>query len=178
MSSSRAGPRLDPARSDRLAASRIFLAGNDFAPGTVGLADANVEECATMQADSSAELRGCKVLVVEDEPLEALDYCDRLSEAGAEIVGPFGSASEALDVVESQPVDVALLDYALADKTSEELQLALETRHIPFVVLTGYPRVLVRRDQQQMVLSKPISPHLLCKTIKAAAASTDRRGPH
>jgi CheY-like chemotaxis protein len=124
--------------------------------------------------DSSDELQGWKVLVVEDEPLEALDYCDRLSEAGAEIVGPFGSASEALDVVAREPIDVALLDYALADKTSEELQAELATRHIPFVVLTGYPRVLVRRDEQQMVLSKPISPHLLCKTIKAAALGAAR----
>jgi AmiR/NasT family two-component response regulator len=72
-----------------------------------------------------ADLHGCKVMVVEDEPLEALDYCDRLSEAGAEIVGPFDSASEALHVVDTLPVDVALLDYALADSNSEELQAAL-----------------------------------------------------
>jgi AmiR/NasT family two-component response regulator len=122
----------------------------------------------------SDDLHGWRVLVVEDEPLEALDYCDRLAEAGAEIVGPVGSASEAMDVVEREAVDVALIDYALADKTSEELQGILETRHIPFVVLTGYPRVLVRRGEQQMVLSKPISPHLLCKTIKAAARTGER----
>ena len=120
------------------------------------------------------ELRGCKVMVVEDEPLEALDYCDRLTEAGAEIVGPFGSVSEALDVVDTQPVDVALLDYALADRNSEELQAALETRDIPFVVLTGYPRVLVRRDDHQVVLSKPISDDLLYMTIKAAAKTAAR----
>ncbi|MBC7831644.1 MAG: response regulator [Hyphomicrobium sp.] len=120
------------------------------------------------------ELQGCKVMVVEDEPLEALDYCDRLTEAGAEIVGPFGSVSEALDVVDTQPVDVALLDYALADRNSEELQAALETRDIPFVVLTGYPRVLVRRDDHQVVLSKPISNDLLYMTIKAAAKTAAR----
>ena len=73
-------------------------------------------ECPMPATDSLAELQGCKVMVVEDEPLEALDYCDRLAEAGAEIVGPFGSVSEALDVVDNQPVDVALLDYALADQ--------------------------------------------------------------
>ena len=123
---------------------------------------------------SLTELQGCKVLVVEDEPLEALDYCDRLTEAGAEIVGPFGSVSEAMDVVGKQAVDVALLDYALADQNSEELQAALETRDIPFVVLTGYPRVLVRRDDQQMVLSKPISDDLLYMTIKAAAKAAAR----
>ncbi len=125
-------------------------------------------------ADGLAELQGCKVMVVEDEPLEALDYCDRLAEAGAEIVGPFGSVSEALNVVDTQPVDVALLDYALADRNSEELQAALETRDIPFVVLTGYPRVLVRRDDHQVVLSKPISDDLLYMTIKAAAKTAAR----
>ncbi len=127
-------------------------------------------------SDNSAELQGCTVLVVEDQPLEALDYCDRLTEAGAEIIGPFCSSSEALDAVASQHgvVDVALLDYALADQTSEELQTALESRRIPYVVLTGYPRVLVRRDDQQLVLTKPISHNLLCKTIKAAALSSTR----
>ncbi|MDP1639486.1 MAG: response regulator [Hyphomicrobium sp.] len=124
--------------------------------------------------DSIAELQGCKVMVVEDEPLEALDYCDRLTEAGAEIVGPFGSVSEALDVVGKEDVDVALLDFALADQNSEELQTALETRDIPFVVLTGYPRVLVRRNDQQMVLSKPISDDLLYLTIKAATKAAAR----
>ena len=125
-----------------------------------------------MPATIADELQGCKVMVVEDEPLEAIDYCDRLTEAGAEIVGPFSLVSEALDAVGKQSVDVALLDYALADQNSEELQTALETRDIPFVVLTGYPRVLVRRDNHQVVLSKPISHNLLCMTIRAAAKSS------
>ncbi len=125
---------------------------------------------------ATAELQGCKVMVVEDEPLEALDYCGTVSpEPALKIVGPFGSVSEALDVVGKEPVDVALLDYALADKNSEELQTALEARDIPFVVLTGYPRVLVRRSDHQLVLSKPISDDLLCMTIKAAAKPVDRQ---
>jgi CheY-like chemotaxis protein len=120
------------------------------------------------------ELQGCKVLVVEDDPIEALDYCDRLSEVGAEVLGPFSSVTDALRILEKQPVDVALLDYALADSNSQELQVALDDRHIPFVVLTGYPRILVRRNQQQKVLSKPVSADLLRMTLKAAAASAAR----
>ena len=124
--------------------------------------------------DGENELQGCKVLVVEDEPLEALDYCDRLTEAGAEVLGPFGSVSDALQVVDSERVDVALLDYALADQNSEKLQAVLETKHIPFVVLTGYPRVLVRRDHRQNVLSKPVSPALLRMSVRAAAKGGGR----
>jgi len=65
-------------------------------------------------------------------------------------------------------VDFAVLDYALADETSDPLQVALERRHIPFVVITAYPRVLVRRTADQQILTKPISPEALRKTIKAA----------
>jgi len=124
--------------------------------------------------ESSAELQGWKILVVEDEPLEALDYYDRLLEAGAEVVGPYGSLSEALEAVEKEPFDVALIDHALADRNSQELQDALRKRHIPFVILTGYPRVLVRSDQQQRVLSKPVSADLLRKTLRAAALEASR----
>ncbi len=117
----------------------------------------------------AGDLQGCKVLVVEDEPLEALDYCDRLAEAGAEVIGPFASTVDALEAIGRQTVDVALLDYALADRNSQELQIALDAREIPFVVLTGYPRVLVRRSEQQIVLSKPVSADLLRMTVRAAA---------
>ena len=123
----------------------------------------------------SAQLIDFRVLVVEDEPLEALDYCDRLSEAGAEVVGPYMSVTDALEAALTEHLDVALLDYALADQNSQELQIALEARAIPFVVLTGYPRVLVRRTEQQLVLSKPVSADLLRMTVKAAA-STTRQG--
>jgi CheY-like chemotaxis protein len=126
------------------------------------------------QDKSLQELHGCKVLVVEDEPLEALDYCDSLSEVGAEVLGPFNSVTDALQMLENQRVDVALVDFALADSNSQELQVALEDRHIPFVVLTGYPRILVRRNQHQRVLSKPVSADLLRMTLKAAAASAAR----
>lgn len=131
-----------------------------------------------MAADPHAELQGCRVMVVEDEPLEALDYCDRLADAGAEIIGPYGSVLEALDVVEHEALDVALLDHALVDANSDVLQTALEERAIPFVVLTGYPRVLVRRDDRQVVLSKPVSGELLCMTLSAAARTASHPGPH
>lgn len=124
--------------------------------------------------DGLPDLQGCNVLVVEDEPLEALDYCDRLIEAGAGVVGPYACATDALEALNSERIDVALLDYALADRNSQELQIALEARDIPFVVLTGYPRVLVRRTEQQLVLSKPVSADLLRMTVKAAASTAPR----
>jgi DNA-binding response OmpR family regulator len=119
-------------------------------------------------ADEVKDLAGCKVLIVEDEMLVAIDYCDRLIAAGAEILGPFTSVSMALECLDAYKIDVAVLDYALVDQTSDPLQSELERRDIPFIVITGYPRVLVRRNDRQQVLTKPISPVMLCETIKAA----------
>jgi two-component SAPR family response regulator len=118
-------------------------------------------------ADVVKDLAGCKVLVVEDEMIVAIDYCDHLIAAGAEILGPFTSVSKALKCLDTSKIDVALLDYALADQTSDPLQSELEKRDIPFIVITGYPRVLVRRNDRQQVLTKPISHQMLCDTIKA-----------
>lgn len=61
-------------------------------------------------ANHPKTLKGYKVLVVEDEPLEALDYCDRLMAAGADIVGRFTTVTQALACVERSRIDVALID--------------------------------------------------------------------
>ena len=101
---------------------------------------------------SSDELSNIKVLVVEDEPLIAMGLADQLREAGAKVfLGPCATASQAIDVCQANDVDVAVIDFVLADQNSEGLQTALENKGIPFVVLTGYPRVLVRRNERQRV---------------------------
>jgi DNA-binding response OmpR family regulator len=120
-----------------------------------------------MQMPKQGSLRGRRVLVVEDELLVALDYCQNLENAGAEVLGPFHTAQEAMRCVGDAPIDAAVLDYALADRNSEGLQTALEQREIPFLVITAYPRVLVRRSQDQQVLSKPVSPSELCEGVLA-----------
>jgi DNA-binding response OmpR family regulator len=118
---------------------------------------------------SSAELSNIKVLVVEDEPLIAMGLADQLREAGATVLGPCATASEAIDVFQANDIDVAVIDFVLADQNSEGLQTALENKGIPFVVLTGYPRVLVRRNERQRVLSKPVRPGDLCSVVKELA---------
>jgi DNA-binding response OmpR family regulator len=115
------------------------------------------------------ELSDIKVLLVEDEPLVAMGIADQLREAGAAVVGPCTTATEAFNVLHANEVDVAVVDFVLSDNNSEGLQVALETKGVPFVVLTGYPRVLVRRNDSQHIISKPVSPELLCSAVKCLA---------
>lgn len=122
-----------------------------------------------MPGTEERQLTGVSILVVEDERLVATDYCERLANAGAQVLGPCTSVAEALRCIAQHKIDVAVLDYALSDQNSDPLQAALERRNIPYVVISGYPRVLVRRNDCQQILSKPVSPDRLCDTVKAAA---------
>jgi len=75
--------------------------------------------------------------------------------------GALCDSRQAIEFLHANDVDVAVIDFVLADANREGLQVALETKGIPFLVFTGYPRILVRRNDRQRVLCKPISPEIL-----------------
>jgi DNA-binding NarL/FixJ family response regulator len=117
--------------------------------------------------EGSKVLDNVKVLLVEDEPLVAVGVADQLAGAGAHVIGPCSTAGRAMAALNEHDIDVAVIDYVLADDNSEGLQATLERKGIPFVIVTGYPRVLVRRDVRQRVLSKPISAEVLASTLRS-----------
>ena len=87
-------------------------------------------------SDQSNVLSGKRVLIAEDEPLIAIDYDRMLAEAGAEVVGTCATVTQALDCLDHTVVDVAVVDFLLADRNSEPLQAELKQRHIPFVMVS------------------------------------------
>ncbi|ALN75712.1 MULTISPECIES: response regulator [unclassified Aureimonas] len=73
-------------------------------------------------------MRVLRVLIVEDEPLIALDLQDILQDAHHEVVGIANSMTTALTLAEAHvPFDVAIMDVDLADgsngiKTAQRLR--------------------------------------------------------
>ena len=120
-----------------------------------------------MSAEGGKVLDNIRVLLVEDEPLVAIGVAGQLTDAGAQVIGPCSTTGRAMAALNEHDVDVAIIDYVLGDANSEGLQVALERKGIPFIVVTGYPRVLVRRDLRQRVLSKPIPPDVLASTLRS-----------
>ena len=83
------------------------------------------------------QLQGMRVLVVENDEMNATLLDLQLAQAGAAMVGPAASVAQALQMIEDQP-DLAILDYHLGGgETSEEVAGALIARGIPFVLATG-----------------------------------------
>ena len=78
------------------------------------------------------------VLIVEDDPLIALDFEDRILGFGVKTVRATGSVAGALALIDKRAPDFALLDVALVREKSFAIAERLEALKIPFVFITGY----------------------------------------
>jgi two-component sensor histidine kinase/CheY-like chemotaxis protein len=84
-----------------------------------------------------ANLKGARVLIVEDAVLLAMELECGLAEAGAEVIGPAYELEEALALLD-QPIDAAVLDANLNGHSVSPVAEALAKRRVPFVFATGY----------------------------------------
>jgi CheY-like chemotaxis protein len=83
-------------------------------------------------------LKGVRVLVVEDEYLVAILIREMLESAGCVVSGPIPRLPEALDAVDHDTYDAAVLDVNLGGQRVDPVAEALSRRNVPFVFVTGY----------------------------------------
>jgi len=159
--------------------------GRDWAPGGLrceivipadrALAEASADDPVRGAAASAPEtapagiepagLDGRRVLVVEDEPLVALDIATTLEDAGCEVVGPAATLQEALDLAEAQTVDAAVLDGNLRGESSHPVAALLFARSVPVIYVTGYSSLPSGVPEGAHLLSKPLRDGLLVDTL-------------
>lgn len=97
-----------------------------------------------------------RVLVVEDDPLLALDLADELSRAGLDVLGPATTVARALDLIKEGACDAAVLDVHLGLELSTLVAQRLQALRVPFVVLTGYSSEQLSPEfGRAAVMSKP-----------------------
>ena len=127
---------------------------------------------------SRSRLAGLRLLVVEDEALVAMLIEDTLLALGCAVVGPAGNVAQALELVEHEPIDLALLDVNLGGgERSYAVAEALAVREIPFLFVTGYgDKGVDRRYRRAPVLQKPFDPDQLERVVAATIGRPDRSG--
>jgi DNA-binding response OmpR family regulator len=105
---------------------------------------------------SDDRLKGCRVLIVEDEYFLANDLEKALVEHGAIVLGPIAYLAEALAQAEHDGFDVAILDINLHDEEAYPIADGLMRRGIPFAFYTGYDaKIIPERFANVMLLQKP-----------------------
>jgi CheY-like chemotaxis protein len=82
--------------------------------------------------------QGQRVLVVEDDGILAEIVVELLGELGYEAVGPLRAIQGALEVLEREPPDAAILDVNLSGQSVYPLAESCADRGIPIVFMTGY----------------------------------------
>jgi DNA-binding response OmpR family regulator len=108
-------------------------------------------------------LAGRKVLIVEDEPLIALDILTSFRAAGATAVAA-RSLAEAHRLVEQQDLSAAVLDFGLGDGDAEQLCHRLTERHVPFVLHSGYSHTSAA-CRKGVSVPKPASSDALIRAV-------------
>ncbi|WP_298242197.1 response regulator [uncultured Bradyrhizobium sp.] len=116
--------------------------------------------------------RPANVLIVEDDPIIAIDFEDRLLGFGVISVRTVGSVAQALDAIAQHAPDFALLDVELIRETSFAVAERLVALKIPFVFVTGYGAEarIPPEFSGQPRLQKPCSSDALEAALKLRAA--------
>jgi CheY-like chemotaxis protein len=87
--------------------------------------------------DRAKKVAGLKILIVEDALLLALELENRLTEAGAKVIGQAADVAEGLSMLDL-PIDAAVLDANLNGQSVAPVAEALQRKGVPFIFATGY----------------------------------------
>lgn len=79
-----------------------------------------------------------RVLVVEDEPLVAMELAVVVEDAGHIVIGPASTCAQALELVGAGPLDIALLDGNLNGERIDVVADLLSQQGTPFAFVSGY----------------------------------------
>ncbi len=123
----------------------------------------------TKGKSASSRKRGAeyRIIVIEDEPLIAMDIENELIAAGFTVLGPCATVEAALAMIEQHPADAAVLDANLHGQPVNAVAAALTQRSIPFVFATGYGRdSLPRGFGTAPILPKPFGGGALISAVE------------
>lgn len=122
-----------------------------------------------------------KVLIVEDEAIIANNIFDTLEELGYNPLESVGSYSEAIELINADPPDIAILDIQLGGQKNG-IDLAQEinrTYGFPFIFLSSNSDTLtveqVKRVEPSAYLVKPFGKEELYTSIEVAFYNFSRR---
>ena len=117
------------------------------------------------------QLQNVRVLLVEDDPIIALDMTYMLEAAGAIVIGPAHNVASAIALLQSNNFDVAVLDHLIVGGNSLPVADELARRRSQFLFHTSHRGDLSRIYPQIQVIDKPSRPGELVAALAALVRS-------
>lgn len=112
------------------------------------------------------------VLIIEDEPIIALDIEAMVRDLGHEVTGIARTHSEAIKLVAARQPGLVLADIQLADGSSglDAVNEILRDIAVPIIFITAFPERLLtgERPEPAFLITKPFRPELVKAAISQA----------
>jgi DNA-binding NtrC family response regulator len=116
-------------------------------------------------------LRGVRILVVEDSWQLGTAVTDLLRDLGAEVIGPVATARDAQRLAAEQRPDAAFVDFNLRDgEMANRLIDWLHEQGVHVVVITGYAVLPTAPRHPVEILQKPLSEAALLGSLRLVLA--------
>lgn len=117
-------------------------------------------------------LLASRVLIIEDEPIIAMDLENLLTELGHEVVATAATRDEAVAKARSERPGLVLADINLGEGGSgiDAVSEILESFDIPVIFVTAYPERLLtgERPEPTYMIAKPFLPETIQATVSQA----------
>jgi DNA-directed RNA polymerase specialized sigma24 family protein/CheY-like chemotaxis protein len=112
------------------------------------------------------------VLIIEDEPIIALELEALLTDIGHQVIGVATTRSEAQRIVEHSTPGLVLADIQLADGSSgiDAANDILKKTEVPLIFITAYPERLLtgERVEPTFLITKPFKPEMVKALVSQA----------
>ncbi len=116
---------------------------------------------------------GLRVLLVEDEPLIAIDTDDMLRAMGVDDVVCVRSVPEGMNALDTNQFHAAVLDLRLGQDSSLPLAQRLASMNVPFGFLTGFQDSAIPPDfRDRPVVAKPFTQAQLGELLSSLIVRT------
>ncbi len=113
-----------------------------------------------------------RIMIIEDEPLIAMDIEQMVESLGHEVVGIARTKDEALALYKREKPRMVLADIQLADGSSgiDAVNEILQDDTVPVIFITAFPERLLtgERPEPTFLVTKPFNPDMVKALISQA----------
>jgi CheY-like chemotaxis protein len=154
----------------------LLSALEGFKTGDIGLIlMCDAATTAQLLAEASATISNqvaTDVMIIEDEPIIALDIEDIVQSLGHRVTGIARTETQALALAERQRPGLILADIQLADGSSgmDAVAKILRQIDVPVIFITAFPERLLtgERPEPTFLITKPFMPDMVKAVISQA----------
>jgi DNA-directed RNA polymerase specialized sigma24 family protein len=143
--------------------------------------DVTDSEFAALISQASTEISrqvATDVLIIEDEPLIAMDIEEMVASLGHRVVGTARTHTEAMALFNKTRPKMVLADIQLADGSSgiDAVNEILSSTPVPVIFITAFPERLLtgERPEPAFLVTKPFNPEMV-KALISQALFFDRQ---